>query len=173
MLASEIDGKDFRRAMKMLRETDPELVKQLRADMRQDIKPYAQMVQEAEPKAEDLPSGFMHGYSKTRWEPSKVTVSFTPGMARKRKGWTNLIALSAGAKNGTRGYAIVELAGTRSAGVTPQGRFLVGWLKTSFTNPNPIGGRFFWKKFYSLKPEIVALAENSVQNFINAFNRKI
>jgi hypothetical protein len=38
-------------------------------------------------------------------------------------------------------------------------------LKKRVSNPNQKGGRFAWKAFFAMKPEIVALGEKSVQAF--------
>ena len=57
MISGGIDGNDFRRALKMLKDTDPELMKQLRKDLRDDVKPFAQQVLSAEPPIGRIPSG--------------------------------------------------------------------------------------------------------------------
>jgi hypothetical protein len=168
-----IHGKDFATAMKLLRSTDADLLKQLRKDMRSDVKSYALMVQEAEPLPDQIPSGFLHPYSATRWESSKAKISLTPGRSRRGPQWQSLLSIKVAPTSKSRGYAIMELAGTRSSGFTPQGKHLVSFLKSRFTNPNPKGGRFFWNKFYSLKPEIVAAGTKSIDRFIDAFNKEL
>ena len=172
MLTAQIDGADFRRSIKMLKEAEPETLKQLRKDLRTDVKPFASKVLAAQPTADQVPSGFLSGYAATRWEPSKVTVSFTTGKS-KRSGWSNLVSLKIGPASKSRGYAIMELAGTRSSGSTPQGSRLISWLTAKYPNNNKKGGRFFWQTFNGMYPQIVGAAEKSIDRFTDAFNRKI
>lgn len=172
MLTAGIDGADFRRAVKMLKDGEPDTLKQLRKDLRSDIKPFASKVLSAQPSADQVPSGFLSGYAATRWEPSKATVSFTTGRS-KRPGWSSLISVKFGPSGKSRGYAIMELAGTRTSGSSTQGKALISFLNAKFPNNNKKGGRFFWQAFQGLYPEIMGAANNSVDRFEAAFNRKI
>lgn len=173
MLSFVVKGDDIRRTIATLKEVDPKLVTALRKDMRSDIKPYAEQVKQAEPKAVDVPSGFLGPRNETRWTPSKATVSFTPGKRRKaRSGESALVSIMMNpVESKARGSYIMELAGTRTSGSTPQGKHLISFLKGRFTNNNPKGGRFFWQKFYSMKPQLFALGQKSVNSFSEAMSK--
>lgn len=175
MINTTVKGDDIRKVVKLLRTVEPNLLKQLRKDMRNDIKPYAAMVTKSEPKSIDVPTGFLAPRHATRWTPSKSSISFTPGKRRKaRSGESNLLSIAINpVESGARGYYIMELAGTRSSGSSPQGQHLISLLNGRFNNPNPKAGRFFWKAFFDMKSQIVGLGEKSIQAFGDAASKEI
>lgn len=175
MLNVVVKGDDIRRAMAIIKEVDKTYLTALRKDMRNDISPYADKVRRAEPKAIDVPSGFLGPRHETRWTPSKASVSLTPGKRRKaRAGESALISIMMNpVETGARGSYIMELAGTKSEGTSPQGTHLISFLKGRFMNPNPKGGRFFWNKFYDMKPEITALGQKSIDSFTEFISKDI
>lgn len=166
MIDTQVNGDDIRRVLGVLKNTDKDLLVKLRKDMRSDIKPYAAQVAQAVPTNAPL-SGMNLGYSKYRWSGVLGKVSFTPGKRRKaRSGESALLSIAIAPKdNKSRGLYFAELAGTRTNGVTAQGSHAISVLKQRFANPNQKGGRFAWKAFYAMKPQIVALGEKSVQGF--------
>lgn len=166
MIEAQVNGDDIRRVIAVLKNTDKDLVTKLRKDMRSEIKPYASQVAQAVPIQAPL-SGMQLAYSKFRWTPVKAAVSFTPGKRRRsRSGESALLSIAVSPSDTkSRGLYLAELAGTRSSGFTPQGQNLVSVLKQRFTNPNQKGGRFLWKAFYAMKPQLVSLGEKSVQAF--------
>jgi len=166
MIEAQVNGDDIRRVLGVLKNTDKDLVTKLRKDMRSDIKPYASQVAQAIPVQAPI-SGMNHGYAATRWSAVKASVSFTPGKRRKAlSGESALLSIAINpSDSGSRGLYLGELAGTRSNGFTPQGSNLISVLKKRVSNPNQKGGRFAWKAFFAMKPEIVALGEKSVQAF--------
>lgn len=166
MIDTHVNGDDIRRVVGVLKNTDKDLLAKLRKDMRSDIKPYASQVAQAVPTNAPL-SGMNLGYSKFRWSSVRASVSFTPGKRRRaRSGESALLSIAINpSDSGSRGLYLAELAGTRSAGFTPQGQNLISVLKQKYSNPNQKGGRFAWKAFYAMKPQLVNLGEKSIQAF--------
>ena len=71
-----------------------------------------------------------------------------------------------------RGVYIAELAGSRTNGVTPQGKNLISKLNQQRAMKGA-GGRYIYDKFRLLRPDIVSRAESALQPLFKQLNRKL
>lgn len=155
----KLDASQVRRALNLLKSIDEEAVKDLRTDLKTRLSPFATQIANAAPPAGEPPLTGMANNGRLGWGPRKGTVGFTPG--KNRANATNLVAIRVQSVpvSGQAGFMLAELAGTRSNGFTNSGANLVSVLgqRAPLTGK---GGRYFYKQFRSLRPDIVKLAES-------------
>jgi hypothetical protein len=98
-------------------------------------------------------------YGRLGWGPRKGVVGFTPG--KNRANATNLVAIRIQSVplSGQAGFMFAELAGTRSNGFTPEGQNFISVLNSRYPMTGK-SGRFFYRQFRLLRPDIVKLAES-------------
>lgn len=168
MLTPTLDGAQVRAVIKQLRAIDPESVKTLRSELRSQMSPIAQQIAAAVPQDPPL-SGFRNA-GATGWSAVKGKVGFTPGKSRNNA--KNLISIRVQPDNGRRGIFIAELAGSRSAGSTPQGANLIAVLNSRRAMKGR-GGRYAYAQFRFLRPDIVKMAERILNKAFEAIERKI
>lgn len=164
------EGESIRSAIKKLNDVDPELVKEFKKEMRSAIKPVAQSIAEIVPPENNPPlSGMKSGYTRLRWAGVKGTVSITPG---KKKGASRLVSIVVKA-NPDAGFKMAELAGSRSDGYTPQGENMISVLRSRFPLPGSgKGGRFAFTKFREERPQVVRIAIDIMNKYLDEVNRK-
>jgi hypothetical protein len=164
ILRVEIDYVDFRRVYQDLQRAEPEMTKQMVRDFKEEVKPFAQKVARGVPHSAPL-SGMDHK-GRTRWAKVNGTSTFKPSGGRGRVAF-GLKFSSQGA-----GYALAELAGTRSNGRTPQGQAFIRNL--AIRNPLLYGkyGRFLFRAYLPHKQEMIRLADNVLNKFVARFNGK-
>lgn len=154
----KLDASQVRKALNLLKSIEEEGVKDLRNDLKTRLSPFATQISNAAPSVSEPPLSGMK-YGRLGWGPRKGTVGFTPG--KNRANAANLVAIRVQSVpvSGQAGFMFAELAGTRSGGVTPEGRNFVSVLNSRFPITGK-GGRFFYKQFRLLRPDIVKLAES-------------
>lgn len=164
------EGESIRSAIAKLKEVDPELVKEFKKEMRTAIKPIAVAIADIVPPENSPPlSGMRSGYTRLRWAGVKGTVSITPG---KKKGASRLVSIVVQAKPDA-GFKMAELAGSRSDGYTPQGEAMIRGLRSRFPLPGSgKGGRFAFTKFREERPEVVRIAVDIMNKYLDEVNRK-
>jgi hypothetical protein len=167
----KLDGDDVRRTLQMLKNIDPDSVKILRKELRSALKPLAQDIANEVPTNAPL-SGFQHG-GPTAWSPVRPGVSFRPGKRRKGGPWTPLVALEVGTKpQQFRGVYIAELAGSRTNGVTEQGKNLVRQLNQQRSMKGR-GGRYIYAGFRLQRSDAQNIAERILKRFWERVDRKL
>lgn len=163
----KVNANDVRRALKLLKEIDPQIVKDLRSGLRTKLSNVAQQVAQAVPQDPPL-SGFLNS-GATQWSRVTGKVSFTPG--RSRKTGNNLVSLRVQPRVG-RGVYIAELAGSRSDGYTPQGANLIRVLNERQRMKGK-GGRYIYAKFRLLRPDVVNIAEDVLNTTFKKLEDKL
>ena len=167
----KLDGDDVRRVLQQLKDIDPESVKILRKELRSALKPLAQDIANEVPTSAPL-SGFNNA-GATSWSAVRPSVSFRPGKRRKGGPWTPLIALEVGTKpSSQRGVYIAELAGSRTNGVTPQGKNLVRQLNQQRPMKGR-GGRYIYAGFRLQRSDALNIAERILKRFWDRVDRKL
>lgn len=153
-----VDATQVRRALSLLKSIEEEGVKDLRNQLKTRLSPLATQISNAAPPVGEPPLSGMR-YGRLGWGPRKGVVGFTPG--KNRANATNLVAIRVQSVplSGQAGFMFAELAGTRSSGSTPEGQNFISVLNSRFPLPGK-GGRFFYKQFRLLRPDIVKLAES-------------
>ena len=160
-----IEGADFRSALTMLKTVDPDMVKDLRKSLRSALGSEARQIAGAMPTTPPL-SG-MANQGRLAW-PSRFsgTVVLSPGR-RRRGGVSSLVGLRVRG-NPDAGFRMAELAGSRSSGVTPQGRAMIANLPGSAR-----GGRFAYAKFMKDRANLLRKAERVIADFVRQLNQRL
>lgn len=152
-----------------LKKLSPDLVKQLRKDLRAGLKPQAQAVAAAYPKAPPL-SGM--GYpSRLQWSAVRATVSITPGRSRRYRETSNLVSIRA-AGTPDAGVNMAELAGSRSKGFTPQGQNMIAVLNERKPMKGR-GGRYAFDAFRKNRDEVVRIADEIIRKYAAMVSRRL
>lgn len=179
----QVNANDVARAFRILRQVDPDLVKEFRTGLGSELRPVAKAIAQKYPSGPYL-SG-LEGYTrvifnakkgeivtKDNWKWSQVTgkVNITPGKSRKGVGRNNLVALTMNYKGAIPW--VTDFARADSGKLKPQGRALIRNIESRFPSwPN--GGRIFYKEFKSREGEITNAAETIMNRFIDGINRVI
>lgn len=153
MLTPTLDAAEVRNVIKHLRSIDDEAVKRLRAELKSGLSPIVSQIVEAVPENPPL-RGFSTA-GATGWAKVRGATGFTPG--KNRQNAKNLVAIRITPAGDKRGLFIAELAGSRSAGSTPQGANLIAYLNRRAPMKGR-GGRYAYAKFRLLRPDIVNIA---------------
>lgn len=165
---AKLDAVQVRAVLRELKNIDPESVKDLRKDLRSRLVPFAAQIASVVPV--DPPLSGLANNGATAWGPVAGKVGFTPGKSRRNA--KNLVAIRIDPINKKRGLYIAELAGSRSAGATPQGANLISVLNQRKPMKGR-GGRFAYNQFRLLRPDILKTAETILNETFARINRKI
>jgi len=158
-----------RQVIAELKKISPELVVELRKELRSGLKPQAQAVAAAYPKAPPLSGMGTNG--RLRWAPVRATVSITPGRSRRYRETSNLVSIRA-AGTPDDGVNMAELAGSRSKGFTPQGQNMIAVLN----NRKPMrgrGGRYAFDAFRKNRDQVVRVADEIIQRYAAVVSRRL
>jgi hypothetical protein len=147
----EINQAELKRVMRVLRELDPQIVKDLRTELKSKIKPVADQVAAAVPI--EAPLSGMRNNGPLAWTGVRATVGFTPS---KKQG-SSIVSVRINPLQGKRGLYLAELAGSRSSGVTDAGRNLIAVLNERKPMKGR-GGRFAYAQFRMQRPDVVRIA---------------
>ena len=101
------------------------------------------------------------------WDPikTKILTRLSAG-----KGRAILLVHFEGSPN-KRMFQISEFAGSRNNYTTPQGRAMIEQLEGRFKLVQGKGGRFGFRAFLKVQPELLREAENVINSFVDRFNR--
>ena len=168
MIIPSVNAEKIREAVKELRGIDPNLVKELRKELRTKISPFARQVADNVPTDPPL-SGFGNSGS-TGWSDVAPKISFTPG--RSRKTGNHLVSIRIQPRAAKRGLYIAELGGSRSRGASNRGRAMIRNLNLRYPMKGK-GGRFAYTKFRLLRPDAVKLAVDAVKSYTEKVNRRL
>ena len=167
-VTGKLNAADVRAALRELRKAEPESVKDLRKELKSKLVPFAAQIASTVPI--DPPLSGLANNGATAWSAVAGKVSFTPG--KNRVNATNLVAIRIDPLNKKRGLYIAELAGSRSAGATPQGANLISVLNQRRPMKGR-GGRFAYNQFRLLRPDILKTAERILNDTFAKIDRKI
>lgn len=170
-----IQEADLRKVLKELRELDPNLRKELQKEMRSGLKPIVQKLQGTVPKQSPL-SGFASASAQgTRYSWGAVTgVTKTPlGKRTKKPGFYPVVSMSFRSRNKTgAGFEIMELAGSKSSGSTPQGRAMISALARIAPIQKGLG-RFVIPAAKDEVGDATRIAKGIIEKFVTMVNRRI
>jgi hypothetical protein len=168
MIETKISATDIRKAVKVLKSIDGQLVKDLREGLRTKLGPMAQQIAEAFPP--EPPLSGMGGNRPTSWTRTKATIGFTPGSSRKSG--TNLVSIRVNPVGKLRGIFIGEMAGMRSSGNTARGRSLISNLNSRYPMKGK-AGRFGFAKYRLLRPDSMKIAVMIIDESVAEINKKL
>lgn len=166
MITPQVEAKYIREAVKELKDVDANLLKALRADLRNKIGPMAKQIASAVPTDPPL-SGFGRTFG---WSSVRSTVGFTPGNSRKTG--NHLVSIRIAPTGKTRGLYVAELAGSRSRGASNRGRAMIRNLNEKYPMKKR-GGRFAYAKFRLLRPDALQIATKIVNNTLSKINKRL
>ena len=158
-----------RKMIAELKKISPELVVELRKELRSGLKPQAQAVAAAYPSKPPLSR--MGRPGDLQWTKVRATVSITPGRSRRYRQTSNLVSIrAAGTPDG--GVSMAELAGSRSKGYSPQGRNMIAVLNERFPMKGR-GGRFAFNAFRQNRDEVVQIADGIIRRYAAMVSRRL
>jgi hypothetical protein len=163
----KVDADELRIVLKVLKQINPTVNKDLGKYLKTRLAPIAEQVASAAPQEAPL-SGFANR-GPTGYKAPKGKISFTPGKGRRNA--TNLLSIRVDAGK-QRGFYIAELAGSRSAGLTNSGRALIEQLNNRSVMKGK-GGRYAYKQFRFLRPDIVRIATEVVNQSMRELERML
>lgn len=169
MLKPEIDAKDLKRALALIKQFDPELRKFFIRDMKSGLSPIASNIAGQVPSKPPL-SGFGRHNGRTAWGPVKASVNVTPS---GRKSLARIQVFGAGDRKAA--LKIADLAGTRGSFVqTRNGAKMIDRLSGRFPlSAGGRGGRFVWKAFIENRPQMLHFADKVLTKYANHINKFI
>jgi hypothetical protein len=168
MITPQVGAEGIRKALAILKETEPTVIKDMRADLRGKLSNIAKQTAAAVPTRPPL-SG-MGNPGPTGWATVRGSISATPG--RSRKTGNHLVSIRITPKGNQRGVYIGELAGSRSGGTQARGRRLIDVLNSRFPMKGR-GGRFAYNKFRLLRPDAVRIAIGVLNNTVQKLDKKL
>lgn len=169
----KLDANQVRKALRLLKSIDEEAVKDLRKDLKTRLSPFATQIANAAPPPTSPPLSGMANKGRLGWGDRRGSVGFTPG--KNRANANNLVAIRISPvpiATGQAGFMLAELAGTRSSGLTPSGQNLVSVLGARAPLPGK-GGRYFYKQFRLLRPDIVKLSESILNSTFDRIDAEL
>lgn len=166
----EVDAKDFRTALNILKQVDQEVKKNLSNKLKSELQPYATQLAEQMPQI--APVSGMIGTHPTAYKPPKGKVSFTPGTSSKTASRLLSIQLDSGKQ---RGFYIADLAGTRSNGFTNSGKALIRVLneRAPLSSRRRKGGRYGWKNFIKIYGPVREKSLDIINSTLKELERKL
>ena len=186
MIIPSVDASKVKKALKKMKDLEPDTIKDLRRELRTKLGPMAKAVAAAVPT--EPPLSRMDHNGGTSWSPVKGTVSLTPGSSKK-KGY-NLVKIMVTPAQNKRGFYLAEMAGMRNKltganrGYTRQTangpvtvkKFATGSGSAFIRNINSVkpmkgrGGRYAFDRFRELRPDAVSIATKIVNDRMTKIN---
>lgn len=168
----KIDPKAFQSALKILKQVNPDVTKDLRAELATALQPYATRLAFQMPEISPL-IGMPTGSSAYSYKRPTGKVSLTPGSSRKNQ--SKLLALTLNSGN-ARGFYIIELAGTRNpSGFSDRGRRMIARLNEDqpLSGRQRRGGRYAWPEFIKIFGNVQRISEEIINKTLAELERKL
>jgi len=166
---------DLRTVLRELRQLDPNLRKQLQKDMKSGLADVVDTLASQVPPQSPL-SGFATASSRgTRYNWGAVRGStVTPlGKRAKKPGFVPVVSMRFRSRGKTNaGFEIMELAGSKTQGKTPQGRAMITALNAKFPIRQGLG-RFVIPEAKKEAPEALRIARGIIERYVALVNRRI
>lgn len=167
MLRAEIDARQLKMALALIKKFDPDLRKFFIKDMKSGLRSAANDIAGAVPSKPPL-SGFGSHSGRTAWAPVKSTINVTPS---GRKSLARIQVFGEGDRRAS--LKIADLAGTRGRFVRGiRGSTMIDRLSGRFElSAGGRGGRFVWKAFIQERPQLLHFADKVLVKYSNHINK--
>lgn len=166
---------DLRIVLRELRQLDPNLRKQLQKDMKSDLSPVLNKLVKTVPKESPL-SGFATASSRGtayNWGSVRGNVVTPLGKRAKKPGFFPVVSMKVRSRGKTNaGFEIMELAGSKTQGKTPQGRAMISALNARFPIRQGLG-RFVIPEAKGEADEVLRVARGIIERYVALVNRRI
>jgi hypothetical protein len=168
-----VKAADLKVLLAELKNVDPGLRKALQKEMRDDLKPLVRELQGGIPKPSPL-SGFANAEAGSRYKWASVTGrTQTPlGKRAKKPGFYPVVSMSFRSRGKVAGFEIMELAGSKTSGATPQGRGMIRALNRVAPIVGGLG-RFLIPVGKEKTPEATRIARDIIEKYVGKVNRRI
>ena len=161
----EIPPAEIAKVQAMLKLVEPKLRRSLSRELNKTLKPTAAQI------VSDFPAAPMSGLA-SRWgnvsAAVRVDLNGPPNKALAR------FIIKADPPSFARLLSITERAGSRSAGLTPQGRNLISNARGGLQERNALvgrGGRFLFKSFFAQRNDVSRKVLDALDRFVAKFNK--
>ena len=165
-----IDYDKITSVVREMRKFDNKLKLRLQKDLRTRLGGVAKAMDREVASINPLPplSGFANEArgDQLHWDPIKTKIL---SRLSSGKGRAILLVHFEGSPN-QRMFQISEFAGSRNNYTTPQGRAMIEKLEGRFKLVDGKGGRFGFRAFLNVQPELVRTAEKVINEYITEFN---
>jgi hypothetical protein len=188
---TQIDEASLKRLITAMKELEPTSIKDLRRELKTEIKPIAAVIQSRVPSSSPFRGMEQNLYGRVQWVQPKVTVSFTPGK-RGKFDTVPLITLVATGSANRLGFDYTENAGVRKRrpaprsrsyhrsidraprrhNVTTQGDALIEKARKE-SRFNYKAGHFAYGTFLSQRPAMLQIVEKILNKTAERFNVKL
>jgi hypothetical protein len=166
-----VKKQDFTNLLRDLKEVDKQLVNEFRKSFRTDLKPVNESIRSTIDKEPPL-SGFAKGVGKSPWVWGRPTASVKVNTRHKPgRAFSNLVSTRFTDRKPNAGFSILELAGSKSQGRTPQGRAMIENLNSRFPIRSGLG-RFAIPEWKKKQPDVERIARNILNKYSEKVNRK-
>jgi hypothetical protein len=168
-----VQAADLKVLLAELRQIDPNLRKELQKEMRSGLKPIVSKLQAGIPKQAPL-SGFGNAAAGGRYVWGGVTGrTQTPlGKRAKKPGFYPVVSMSFRSRGKVAGFEILELAGSKTSGATPQGRGMIRALNSAAPIQGGLG-RFVIPQAKGEADSALGIARGIIEKFVEKVNRRI
>ena len=164
--------------LKELKALEPDLRKNLVADMKRDVKPIGTDLLSKIPGPAPL-SGFSpsKGDSPYIWRKPRMTVKTPFAKRAKQPGTYPVVSIQFNDRRPNAGLSILELAGTRNigkakGGLTPQGAGMIQALDRRFPVKKGLG-RFVIPEFKEKQAQATRIAVDILERYAAKVNRRL
>ena len=174
-----VGAENLQQVLKELKNLDPNLRKELVAEMKSEIKPIAQSLASKIPSQAPL-SGFApanNASSPYVWRKPSMSVRTPFARRAKQPGVFPVVSIRFNDRRPNAGLSILELAGTRNIGrlkqgITPQGIAMVRNLNKRYPVKGKLG-RFVIPEFIPKRAEATRIAVGILEKFAKKVGRRL
>jgi hypothetical protein len=165
-MQSSIKISGVRETVKELKRLDPDLLKQLRRDIKNEpgIVDAMSAIKSKVPSISPLP-GMVHG-GRTRYGKPRVSVSFRPSVRLDTAKQRSIITINTTSPKDAIGFQIIDLVGKGNRGSTPKANAMKSKLGGS-------ASRYVWKSIEGKEPGMRRAALNIINDYANKANVRL
>lgn len=173
-----VSAENLQVVLKELKNLEPDLRKELVAEMKRDVKPIGTDLLSKIPGPAPL-SGFSPGQGNSPyiWRKPRMTVKTPLGKRAKEPGTYPVVSIQFNDRRPNAGLSILELAGTRNigkekGGLTSQGAAMIRELDKRFPTRKGLG-RFVIPEFKEKQGQATRIAVGILERYAAKVNRRL
>lgn len=168
-----VDAKNLRVVLRELKELDPNLRKELIAEMKSEVAPIQKRLAGGIPGASPL-SGFARkgGDVRYTWVQPRGSVLAPLSKRARKDGFVSIVSIKFKSSGRRAGFEIMELAGSKTAGRNARGAAMIRNLNRRFPMRGGLG-RFVIPPFKNVQGEAASAAKRVLEKFAAKVNRRL